>query len=86
MKIVACWKCKSRKICFVQKQIENLAERMTQLPFLEEADLHATRTNKMFSTHDKQMCRRFDLGNELKMVIASYCTFFRKEPDDPRTA
>lgn len=76
MKTVHCEMCSSREVCFVQKQIKSLAERMTQSPFIVDFDTKATRTAETFQRHEKMMCKRYDLERELKRIIALRCSLY----------
>ena len=63
-----CETCTSRKVCFLQKQIENLADRMTQPPFDTFACPDAER--------ERKVTKRDKIDRGLKEVIASNCPLY----------
>ena len=73
-----CRKCGSHRVCFVQKQIEGLAERMTQQPFIRQIDVSAERSMRSQERHEKMIEKRYDLECSLKAVIATHCSFFKE--------
>lgn len=63
-----CETCASQKVCFLQKQIENLADRMTQPPFDTYACPAADR--------ERKVVKRDKIDRELKGIIASNCPLY----------
>ena len=73
-----CRICISQKVCFVQKQIDHLAERMTQPPFRKRVDISAERTPDTIARWEDKMEKCDNLECALKAVIASNCPLFSK--------
>ncbi|MCK5608863.1 hypothetical protein KAR91_43725 [Candidatus Pacearchaeota archaeon] len=71
-----CNKCFSRKVCFLQKQIENLADRMIQSPFHEKIDTGGDRTASMALRHTGAITKQDTVCRKLKEVIASNCPLY----------
>jgi len=66
-----CAKCVSVEVCFMQKQIENLADRATQGPFLG-------RPYKQDSPfHESVMVTKGKISHKIREAIASDCPLFR---------
>lgn len=72
-----CNECVSNKVCFMQNQIESLADRITQKPFYSWADIHADRS-KALEQCEKRDEHREKICYELKKVIASNCRLFKE--------
>lgn len=71
-----CYKCVSREVCFLQKQIESLTKQATDSPFYPKVDTEATRTLAMGERFRKRMERKENMECELKGIIAYYCPFY----------
>ena len=71
-----CEKCISRKVCFVQKQIEGLAEKMILLPFIDKADISGARNEAVLRRYDERMAKWDKVCKGLKGVIASNCSLY----------
>lgn len=76
-----CRICVSQKVCFVQKQIDHLAERMTRPPFCKRIDISAERTSGMIVRWENKMEKCDNLECTLKGVIASNCPLFEEESE-----
>ncbi|KKL58812.1 hypothetical protein LCGC14_2221630 [marine sediment metagenome] len=71
-----CGICESLEVCFMQKQIEGLAERMTLPPFYKKVDVSAERSITSAHRHESRMGKRWNLECELRGVIAKNCPLF----------
>ena len=73
-----CTKCVSQKVCFIQKQINSLAEKMILLPFIKKADLDvsAERTKHASYKYDERMIKWDNIRYALKKVMASNCPLY----------
>lgn len=71
-----CYKCVSKEVCFLQKQIEGLAERATDRPFFHKTDTQPDRTLKMFEARGKREERFYNMHHKLKEIIASNCPLY----------
>ncbi len=71
-----CNKCSSRKVCFLQKQIDGLAVRMINPPFNEVIEQGAERTKEMYLRYEKAALRQDEVLKGIKGVIASYCPLY----------
>ncbi len=71
-----CEKCVSRRVCFLQKQIESLAKQATDNPFYLKVDTEAYRTASMLARHSKRIERCYNMEYSLRGVIASNCPFY----------
>ena len=76
---VNCNECISRKVCFLQKQIENLADRMVQSPFWGKIDMdvfHSADRTIALRAHEKRIAEQDKICRELKNVIALNCSLY----------
>lgn len=71
-----CEKCVSKKMCFVQEQIKNLARRITSGPFFDISDVNSERTLSFGKRCEKRMVKEYDVHYKLMGVIASNCPFY----------
>ena len=71
-----CETCTSQKVCFLQKQIESLADRMIQSPFHEKIDTGGDRTASMALRHTKAITKQDEVCRKLREVIASNCSLY----------
>lgn len=71
-----CDECVSKKVCFVQNQIEGLASRMIQPPFFEVVGVEACRTKSGLQRSVNRTEKQYNLEHELRGTIAAYCPFF----------
>lgn len=75
---MSCNECISQEVCFLQKQIGNLADRMLQPPFNDVPDTGGDRTKYMFQRHKEAIIKRDEICRELWRIIASNCSLFRE--------
>lgn len=71
-----CEKCVSRKVCFVQEQIRNLAFRMVGKPFYDDVDTETERTISVGEQYKKRMIKHYDIHCKLMGIIASNCLLY----------
>ncbi len=71
-----CNKCVSVKVCFIQRQIGSLADRMIQLPFNEVIDTGGDRTASMALRHTRAITKQDEVCRKLREVIASNCSLY----------
>jgi hypothetical protein len=79
-----CYKCVSRKVCFLQKQIDSLVRQATDSPFHPKIDTQPDRTIQMFERHEKRMEYKSNMEDGLKKVIASNCSLYQEKTNDTR--
>ena len=76
---VNCDECISRKVCFLQHQIESLADKMVQSPFRGKIDMdafHNVDRTIALRTHEKRIIEQDKICRELKGVIALNCSLY----------
>lgn len=71
-----CNECTSQRVCFLQKQIENLADRIVQPPFHVKIDIGGDRTASMALRYTNAITERDKICRKLKEVIALNCQLY----------
>ena len=73
-----CEKCVSKKVCFVQERIKNLAGRMTRQPFMGEIEMSGDRTLAMSQQYQAKVEKSENVCSLLRGVVASSCSLFKE--------
>lgn len=73
-----CTKCISRQVCFLQKQIEGLADRIANKPFNDGFyDTDTDRIQRSVRQYERLMVKQAEIAHKLKDVVASNCKLYR---------